>query len=130
MSASYDFDYIVIGSGFGGGVSACRLTEKGYSVGVMEMGRRWKAEDFPKSNGDSGRHIWRPGMRMFGFDNIRLLRHIQHYATAEPMLGVTDNKLLGEADKAARLAAAHPRRSRQADSHQRRVPHRRALSRA
>lgn len=139
--APYDFDYIVIGSGFGGSVSACRLAEKGYSVGVMEMGRRWNAEDFPKSNWDSGRYIWRPGMRMFGFYNMRLFRHMvvmcgnavgggsityanallvpspkvweqgswaglkdwkhvmpQHYATAERMLGVTDNKLLGEAD--------------------------------
>ena len=39
-----DFDYIVIGSGFGGSVSALRLTEKGYRVGVMEMGRRWTPE--------------------------------------------------------------------------------------
>ena len=45
---NYDYDYLIIGSGFGGSVSACRLTEKGYSVAVMEMGRRWKAEDFAK----------------------------------------------------------------------------------
>ena len=43
-----DFDFIVIGSGFGGSVSAHRLAEKGYRVAVMEMGRRWKAEDFPQ----------------------------------------------------------------------------------
>jgi cholesterol oxidase len=141
MNASYDFDYIVIGSGFGGSVSACRLAEKGYSVGVMEMGRRWNAADFPKSNWDVRRWIWRPGVRMFGFYNLRLFRHMmvlcgnavgggsityanallvpslkvwdqgswaglkdwsrimpQHYTTAERMLGVTDNKLLGEAD--------------------------------
>lgn len=75
-AAPYDFDYIVIGSGFGGSVSAYRLTEKGYSVGVMEMGRRWKAEDFPKSTWDSRRWIWRPGLRMFGFYNIRPFRHM------------------------------------------------------
>ena len=141
MKDTYDFDYVVIGSGFGGSVSACRLTEKGYSVGVMEMGRRWKAEDLPKSNWDAGRYFWRPGLRMFGFFNMRLFRHVvvmcgnavgggsiayasallmpsskvwdqgswaglkdwkqvmpSHYATAERMLGVTDNKLLGEAD--------------------------------
>jgi len=39
-----DFDYIVVGSGFGGSVTAHRLTEKGYRVAVMEMGRRWTPE--------------------------------------------------------------------------------------
>lgn len=71
----HDFDYIVIGSGFGGSVSAFRLTEKGYSVGVMELGWRWKAEDFPKSTWESRRWIWRPGLRMFGLYNIRPFRH-------------------------------------------------------
>ncbi len=76
MNASYDFDYIVIGSGFGGSVSACRLTEKGYSVGVMEMGRRWTAEDFPKTNWNARRWMWRPGLKMFGFYNLRIFRHV------------------------------------------------------
>jgi cholesterol oxidase len=57
MKQEFDFDYIVIGSGFGGSVSAFRLTEKGYSVGVMEMGRRWKAEDFPKTTWDNRRYL-------------------------------------------------------------------------
>ena len=73
---SFDFDYVVIGSGFGGSVSACRLTEKGYSVGVMEMGKRWKAEDFPKSSWDNKKYIWRPGLRLFGFYNLRFFRHM------------------------------------------------------
>ena len=60
MNDPYDFDYVVIGSGFGGSVSACRLTEKGYSVGVMEMGRRWKAEDFPKSTACAASFRWSP----------------------------------------------------------------------
>jgi cholesterol oxidase len=47
----YDFDYLIIGSGFGGSVSAHRLSEKGYSVAVMEMGKRWEAKDFPKPIG-------------------------------------------------------------------------------
>jgi len=68
---TYDFDYIVVGSGFGGSVSAHRLTEKGYSVAVMEMGRRWKAEDFPKTNWDARRWLWRPGLKMFGFYNMQ-----------------------------------------------------------
>ena len=71
-----DFDFIVIGSGFGGSVSAHRLTEKGYRVAVMEMGRRWRAEDFPKSNWDIRRWIWRPGVALRGFFNIRFFRHV------------------------------------------------------
>ena len=47
---NYDYDVIVVGSGFGGSVTALRLTEKGYRVGVLEAGRRWDADDFPKTN--------------------------------------------------------------------------------
>jgi cholesterol oxidase len=45
----FDYDVLVIGSGFGGSVSALRLTEKGYRVGVLEAGRRWNVDDLPKS---------------------------------------------------------------------------------
>ncbi|MFX9688351.1 NAD(P)-binding protein, partial [Acinetobacter baumannii] len=48
-SNNYDYDSLIIGSGCGGSVSACRLTEKGSSVAVMDMGRRWQAEDFAKN---------------------------------------------------------------------------------
>ena len=48
----FDFDYVVIGSGFGGSVSALRLAEKGYSVLVLEKGKRLTAQDFPKTNWD------------------------------------------------------------------------------
>jgi len=47
---AYDYDYIVVGSGFGGSVSALRLAEKGYKVAVLEKGKRWNTEDFPKTN--------------------------------------------------------------------------------
>ena len=50
MATEYDFDVIIIGSGFGGSVSALRLSEKGYSVGVMEMGRRWGPANMPSTN--------------------------------------------------------------------------------
>ncbi len=46
---SLDFDWLVIGSGFGGSVSALRLAEKGYRVAVMERGRRYRDEDLPES---------------------------------------------------------------------------------
>ncbi len=73
---NYDYDYLIIGSGFGGSVSACRLTEKGYSVAVMEMGRRWEAKDFAKNNWNTRRWIWRPGMKLFGYFNMRFFRHV------------------------------------------------------
>lgn len=72
----YDFDYLIIGSGFGGSVSAHRLTEKGYSVAVMEMGKRWNATDFPKNNWNTKRWVWRPELKLFGFFNLRIFKHV------------------------------------------------------
>jgi cholesterol oxidase len=72
----YDFDFIVIGSGFGGSVSAHRLTEKGYRVGILEMGRRWRPEDFPKTNWAVWKWIWRPRLGLRGFFNIQIFRHV------------------------------------------------------
>ena len=71
-----DFDYIVIGSGFGGSVSAHRLTEKGYRVGVMEMGRRWTPQNLPATNWKLWNWIWRPGLGLRGFFNIEPFRHV------------------------------------------------------
>ena len=70
-----DFDYIVVGSGFGGSVSALRLAEKGYRVAVMEMGRRWTPQDFPLSSWSLRRWIWRPRLGLRGFFNMRFFRH-------------------------------------------------------
>ena len=63
---SYDFDWLVIGSGFGGSVSALRLTEKGYSVGVLECGRRFADNEFPKNTADLRRYFWNPRLGMRG----------------------------------------------------------------
>ena len=71
-----DFDFIVIGSGFGGSVAAHRLTEKGYRVAVMEMGRRWTAENLPTTNWAIWRWIWRPELALRGFFNITPFRHV------------------------------------------------------
>jgi cholesterol oxidase len=73
---TWDFDYIVIGSGFGGSVSAHRLTEKGYRVAVMEMGRRWTPENLPPTNWLIWRWIWRPRLALRGFFNIEPFRHV------------------------------------------------------
>jgi cholesterol oxidase len=72
---SLDFDFIVIGSGFGGSVSALRLAEKGYGVAVMEMGRRWSPEDFPRSTWSLHRWLWHPPLGLRGFFNMRFFRH-------------------------------------------------------
>ena len=69
------FDYIIIGSGFGGSVSAMRLAEKGYSVLVLEQGREFKDEDFPKSNWNLRKYLWWPAIGFYGFQKITLTRH-------------------------------------------------------
>jgi len=74
-TSQFDFDFIVIGSGFGGSVSAHRLTEKGYKVAVMEMGRRWKPANLPRSSWSIHRWFWRPKLGLRGFFNMRLFRH-------------------------------------------------------
>jgi cholesterol oxidase len=68
------FDYIVIGSGFGGSVSAMRLAEKGYRVLVLERGKRYRPEDFPKSNWSFWKYLWLPALRCFGILQISLLQ--------------------------------------------------------
>ena len=71
----FDFDFIVIGSGFGGSVSALRLVEKGYRVAVLEMGRRWAPLSFPRSGWSIHRWFWRPQLGLRGFFNMRFFRH-------------------------------------------------------
>jgi cholesterol oxidase len=63
---SFDFDWLVIGSGFGGSVSALRLAEKGYKVGVLESGRRYRDEDFAESTWQLGRFLWAPLLGLKG----------------------------------------------------------------
>jgi len=48
--SNYDFDYIIVGSGFGGSVSAMRLSQKGYKVCVIESGKKWNSKDFATRN--------------------------------------------------------------------------------
>jgi cholesterol oxidase len=67
---SFDYDWLVIGSGFGGSVSALRLAEKGYDVGVLECGRRFADHEFPKSTGDFRRYFWSPRLGMKGIFRI------------------------------------------------------------
>lgn len=71
----YDYDYIVVGSGFGGSVAALRLTEKGYNVAVMEMGKRWTPDNLPRTNWQLSRWLWQPWLGWRGFFSLRLFRH-------------------------------------------------------
>ncbi len=73
---NFDFDFIVIGSGFGGSVSALRLVEKGYKVAVMEMGRRWTPDNLPRTSWSIHRWFWRPNLGLRGFFNMRFFRHV------------------------------------------------------
>lgn len=72
-SGSFDCDFLVIGSGFGGSVSALRLAEKGYKVMVVERGKRWAAADFPKTNWNVFRALWAPLLYCVGILKITLL---------------------------------------------------------
>jgi cholesterol oxidase len=76
MKAKLDFDYVIIGSGFGGSVSALRLAEKGYKVLVIEKGKWFKSEDFPKTNWNLKKWLWQPNMKLFGFFKMTFLNHV------------------------------------------------------
>ncbi|HEV7193299.1 MAG TPA: GMC family oxidoreductase [Jatrophihabitantaceae bacterium] len=69
-----DYDVVVIGSGFGGSVSALRLTEKGYKVGVLEAGRRFTNETLPKTSWRVRDFIWAPRLGMTGIQRIHVLK--------------------------------------------------------
>jgi cholesterol oxidase len=79
---THDYDVIVIGSGFGGSVTALRLTEKGYRVGVLEAGRRWDAADLPKSNWNIRKSLWAPRLGLTGTQRISVLGKVTLFSGA------------------------------------------------
>lgn len=74
--ANLDYDYVIIGSGFGGAVSALRLSEKGYKVLVIEKGKWFKSNDFPKTNWNLKKWIWEPKLSLKGFFKMTFLNHV------------------------------------------------------
>ncbi|MBK8966695.1 MAG: GMC family oxidoreductase [Lewinellaceae bacterium] len=72
----HHYDYIIIGSGFGGSVSALRLAEKGYRVLVIEKGKWYRAGDFARTNWQLSKWLWLPFLRWFGIMNISIFRHV------------------------------------------------------
>ena len=77
-----DYDVLIIGSGFGGSVTALRLTEKGYRVGVLEAGRRFADEEFAKTSWNLRKFLWMPKLGMYGIQRIHLLRNVMILAGA------------------------------------------------
>jgi cholesterol oxidase len=74
--AQLNYDYVIIGSGFGGAVSALRLSEKGYKVLVIEKGKWFASKDFPKTNWNLKKWLWEPKLRLFGFFKMTFLNHV------------------------------------------------------
>jgi cholesterol oxidase len=74
--AEFDFDFAIVGSGFGGSVSALRLAEKGYSVAVLEMGKRWHTEDFPETNWNLKKSMWQPSQGLYGILQLTVLSDV------------------------------------------------------
>ncbi|MGW7685429.1 GMC oxidoreductase [Kribbella sp. NPDC054772] len=72
----YDYDVLIVGSGFGGSVSALRLTEKGYKVAVLEAGARFDDGGFAKNSWDTKRFLFAPKLGMYGIQRISALRDV------------------------------------------------------
>jgi cholesterol oxidase len=70
------YDFIIIGSGFGGSVSALRLTEKGYKVLVIEKGKYYSPDKFPETNWNLRKWLWLPSLRFFGIFKMTFFRHV------------------------------------------------------
>ena len=70
------YGQVVIGSGFGGSVSALRLSEKGYDVLLVERGKRWRSDEFPEKNTSLRRFLWLPALGFTGTWKITPTRRL------------------------------------------------------
>lgn len=76
QNKNLEFDFIIIGSGFGGSVAALRLSEKGYKVLIIEKGKWYESKDFPKSNWNLKKWLWLPLLKFYGFFKITFYKHV------------------------------------------------------
>lgn len=76
MQQHFDYDFAIVGSGFGGSVAGLRLVEKGYRVLMLEKGREFRPDNLPKTNWNLRRWMWLPQLGMRGFFRMTILRHI------------------------------------------------------
>jgi len=76
MDDSFEYDYAVIGSGFGGSVATLRLSEKGYRVAVLEQGKRWTKDDFAKTTWDLRKFFWAPALGMNGIMQMSQMKDV------------------------------------------------------
>jgi cholesterol oxidase len=72
----FDYDVLIIGSGFGGSVTAMRLSEKGYRVGILEAGQRFTQDSLPKTSWDLRQFVWAPALGLYGMQRIHLLKDV------------------------------------------------------
>ena len=116
---AHDYDWLVIGSGFGGSVSALRLREKGYSVGVLECGRRFGDDDFPRSTWDVRRYFWAPQLGMRGIFRLSTFKDVaivsgsgsRRPSTARASRSRSRSRRSGTARSRPGPDARHPRES-------------------
>src|SRR5262245_5774992 len=76
LSSKAHYDYVIIGSGFGSSVSAMRLAEKGYSVLVLEKGKRYEDKDFAKTNWQYWKYLWLPAIGAHGILQVSVLKGV------------------------------------------------------
>jgi len=82
-SRGFDYDWLIVGSGFGGSVSALRLAEKGYEVGVLEQGRRYRDDEYAESTWQLRRWLWAPFLGLRGIFRLTPFKDVSSPA-AQP----------------------------------------------
>ena len=121
MTTTFDYDWLVIGSGFGGSVSALRLAEKGYTVAVLERGRRFGDKDLPTSAWQLRRYLWSPKLGFKGLWNVTFFKDLTVLSGAS--VGGGSNNYAATLYRAPRAYFQHPQWCQLDDWESRLAPH-------